>query len=91
MVATYVARPEKRPSLLELRNISKRYGGFSAVDRISFSAAVGEVTGYLGPNGSGKSTTMKMVTGLLEPTSGEIRFCGDRIDHDLIAYKRRIG
>lgn len=77
--------------MLELVNVSKRYAGIPAVDKISFSAAAGEVTGYLGPNGSGKSTTMKIITGLLEPTSGEIRFLGERIGHDLIAYKRRIG
>lgn len=77
--------------MLELVNVSKRYSGIPAVDKISFSAAAGEVTGYLGPNGSGKSTTMKIITGLLEPTSGEIRFLGERIGYDLIAYKRRIG
>jgi ABC-2 type transport system ATP-binding protein len=77
--------------VLELVNVSKRYSGIPAVDKISFSAAAGEVTGYLGPNGSGKSTTMKIITGLLEPTSGEIRFLGERIGYDLIAYKRRIG
>jgi ABC-2 type transport system ATP-binding protein len=77
--------------MLELREVSKLYSGIPAVDRISFSAAAGEVTGYLGPNGSGKSTTMKMITGLLEPTSGEILFQGQRIDKDLIAYKQRIG
>jgi ABC-2 type transport system ATP-binding protein len=77
--------------MLELREVSKLYSGIPAVDRISFSAAAGEVTGYLGPNGSGKSTTMKMITGLLEPTSGVIWFQGQRIDNDLIAYKRRIG
>ena len=77
--------------MLELREVSKLYSGIPAVDRISFSGAAGEVTGYLGPNGSGKSTTMKMITGLLEPTSGMIWFQGQRIDKDLIAYKRRIG
>ena len=58
-----------------------------AVDNISFSARSGEVTGYLGL-GSGKSTTMKMITGLIEMTSGRILFQGKPIDDDLIAYKR---
>ena len=49
------------------------------------------MTGYLGPNGSGKSTTMKMITGLIEMTSGKILFDGKRIQHDLIAYKQRMG
>lgn len=77
--------------MLEVLNVSKRYAGIPAVEEISFTAAAGEVTGYLGPNGSGKSTTMKIITGLLKPSSGEIRFLGERIDRDLIAYKSRIG
>ena len=62
-----------------------------AVDSVSFSARPGEVTGYLGPNGSGKSTTMKMITGLIEMSSGAILFDGQPIQRDLIAYKRRMG
>src|SRR5216684_2955141 len=77
--------------MLELRNVSKRFSGIVAVDDVSFSARAGEITGYLGPNGSGKSTTMKMITGLIEMTSGEILFEGQRIRHDLIAYKQRMG
>lgn len=77
--------------MLELRKVCKRFPAVTAVDNISFSARSGEVTGYLGPNGSGKSTTMKMITGLIEMTSGEILFEGERIQRDLIAYKRRFG
>jgi ABC-2 type transport system ATP-binding protein len=77
--------------MLELRSISKRFLGIPAVNVVSFSARAGEVTGYLGPNGSGKSTTMKMITGLLDPTSGEILFHGKPIQSDLIAYKQRLG
>lgn len=77
--------------MLELRNVSKRFLGIAAVDNVSFSARAGEITGYLGPNGSGKSTTMKMITGLIEMTSGEILFDGEPIQRDLIAYKRRMG
>jgi ABC-2 type transport system ATP-binding protein len=77
--------------MLELRNVTKRFLGIAAVDDVSFSARAGEVTGYLGPNGSGKSTTMKMITGLIEMTSGEILFHGERIQGDLIAYKQRMG
>ncbi len=62
-----------------------------AVDNVSFSARPAEVTGYLGPNGSGKSTTIKMITGLIERTSGEILFDGKPIDDDLVSYKRRMG
>lgn len=77
--------------MLELRNVFKRFRGISAVDNVSFSALPGEVTGYLGPNGSGKSTTMKMIVGLINTTSGKIFFNGEPIDRDLIAYKQRIG
>jgi ABC-2 type transport system ATP-binding protein len=77
--------------MLELRRVSKRYSGIPAVADISFAAWPGEVTGYLGPNGSGKSTTMKMITGLIEVTSGQILFQGKPILDDLIAYKRRMG
>src|ERR1700739_2297748 len=77
--------------MLELRRVSKHFSGIPAVDDVSFSARPGEVTGYLGPNGSGKSTTIKMITGLIEMTSGHILFEGKPIDDDLIAYKRRMG
>ncbi|MGO9262008.1 MAG: ABC transporter ATP-binding protein [Bryobacteraceae bacterium] len=77
--------------MLELRNVSKRFSGIAAVDNVSFTARAGEVTGYLGPNGSGKSTTMKMITGLIEMTAGEILFDGAPIRRDLIAYKQRMG
>jgi ABC-2 type transport system ATP-binding protein len=77
--------------MLELRGVSKRFLGISAVDNVSLLARPGEITGYLGPNGSGKSTTMKMITGLIEPTSGGIFFEGQPIQHDLIAYKQRMG
>jgi ABC-2 type transport system ATP-binding protein len=77
--------------MLELRNVCKRFPAVTAVDNVSFSARPGEVTGYLGPNGSGKSTTLKMITGLIGMTSGEILFDGDRIHRDLLNYKRRFG
>ncbi|HVC47678.1 MAG TPA: ABC transporter ATP-binding protein [Terracidiphilus sp.] len=77
--------------MLELRRVSKHFSGIPAVDDVSFSARPGEVTGYLGPNGSGKSTTMKMITGLIEMTAGQILFKGQPIQEDLIAYKRRMG
>ena len=68
--------------MLELRNVTKRYPATTAVKDVSFVARRGEVTGYLGPNGSGKSTTLKMITGLIEPTEGEILFDGERIQRD---------
>jgi ABC-2 type transport system ATP-binding protein len=77
--------------MLEIRNVSKSFSGIPAVQAISFTARAGEVTGYLGPNGSGKSTTMKMITGLIEMTDGEILFQGARIHNDPIAYRQRMG
>jgi len=77
--------------VLQIHNLCKRFSGIVAVDNVSFQARPGEVTGYLGPNGSGKSTTMKMITALIEPTSGEILFQGERIERDPIAYKQRMG
>jgi len=77
--------------MLELRHVTKRFLGIAAVDQVSFTAQPGEITGYLGPNGSGKSTTLKMITGLMEPTSGEILFQGEPVQHDLMAFKRRMG
>ena len=77
--------------MLELRNVTKRYSGIPAVLDVSFVAHAGEITGYLGPNGSGKSTTLKMITGLIEPSAGTILYRGQPIQNDLIAFKRRLG
>jgi ABC-2 type transport system ATP-binding protein len=77
--------------MLELRDVSKLYNSIGAVKDVSFQASPGEITGYLGPNGSGKSTTMKMITGLIDPTAGTILFRGQPIDRDWIAYKRSLG
>jgi len=77
--------------MLELHDVSKRFLGIPAVDHVSFRALPGEITGYLGPNGSGKSTTMKMITGLIEMSSGQILFQGEPIRRDWMAYKQRLG
>jgi ABC-2 type transport system ATP-binding protein len=77
--------------MLEVRALSKSYSSVPALDRVSFSIAPGQVLGYLGPNGSGKSTTVKILTGLLEPSSGSVFFKGRNIGDDLAAYKRVVG
>jgi ABC-2 type transport system ATP-binding protein len=77
--------------VLELRHVCKRFRGIPAVDDVSFCASPGEITAYLGPNGSGKTTTIQMIAGLLETTSGTILFGGEPIERDLIAHKQRIG
>jgi ABC-2 type transport system ATP-binding protein len=77
--------------VLEARNLTKRYQTTLAVDNVSFCIHPGEIFGYLGPNGSGKSTTVNMVVGLVESTSGSLTLFGDRLDNDPEGYKRRIG
>ena len=77
--------------MLELRHVTKRYAGIAAVQDVSFTARAGEITGYLGPNGSGKSTTLKMITGLLEPSAGEILYRGQPIQRSPMAYKQHLG
>ena len=77
--------------MLELRAVTKRYSGIPVVNDVSFTASPGEVTGYLGPNGSGKSTTLKMITGLIDPSEGDILYEGVPIEEDLIAHKMRLG
>ena len=58
--------------MIEVKNVTKKYGNFVAVDNISFNIKEGEIIGLLGPNGAGKSTTMNMITGFIEQTEGEI-------------------
>jgi ABC-2 type transport system ATP-binding protein len=64
------------PTLIEMRNLVKSYGTKVAVDDVSLEVHGGEVFGFLGPNGAGKTTTIKMIVGLLQPTSGEVRVAG---------------
>jgi ABC-2 type transport system ATP-binding protein len=77
--------------VLEVRHLTKLYRSVPAVMDVNFSVSSGEILGYVGPNGSGKSTTVKMITGLLEPTSGEVLFNGRNVRDNLVAFKRRIG
>ena len=77
--------------MLEARSLTKCYSSIPAIDQVSFAVGPGEVLGYLGPNGSGKSTTVKIIIGLLEPTSGMVLFNGSSIHDNLAAYKRRVG
>jgi len=79
------------PAVLEVRNLVKRYSAFCAVRDVSFAIHSGEILGVLGPNGAGKSTIVKMVTGLVEPTTGSVLFRGRPVANDPIAYKRALG
>src|SRR3712207_1587831 len=64
--------------MITVESLTKRYGGFTAVDDVSFTARPGRVTGFLGPNGAGKSTSMRMMVGLTTPTSGSVTIAGRR-------------
>ena len=77
--------------MIEIRGLTKNFGPFVAVNGVTFDVARGEVLGFLGPNGAGKSTTMKMVTGFLAPTSGQVKVAGHDVGEDPVAAKRAIG
>lgn len=76
---------------VRVRNLTKRFGDFAAVDRISFDVHPGEILVFLGPNGAGKTTTIRMILGLLPPTSGEVLVKGLDTRRDLKAIKRITG
>ena len=77
--------------MIEVKNVTKKYGSFLAVDNISFTVKDGEVVGFLGPNGAGKSTTMNMITGFIEPTEGTIIVNGYDVLKKPISAKKQIG
>ncbi|MBR9912805.1 MAG: ABC transporter ATP-binding protein [Gammaproteobacteria bacterium] len=77
--------------MIEIENLTKRFGPFVAVDNLSFSVAAGQVLGFLGPNGAGKSTTMRMLAGFLRPDSGRIRIFGDDLNERPLQVKSRLG
>ena len=76
---------------ITVTNLTKRFGEFVAVDGVTFDVAEGEVFGFLGSNGAGKSTTIRMLCGLLKPTSGVAKVGGVDVGHDPEGVKRRIG
>ncbi len=78
-------------TLIETRNLVKRYGDKVAVNNISFDVFGGEVFGFLGPNGAGKTTTIKMIVGLLQPTSGTIKVAGYDIQTQSMLAKASVG
>src|SRR5258707_15500681 len=77
--------------VLDLKNVSKSYGGIPAISGVNFRVDAGEVVGYLGANGSGKSTTVKIITGLLQPNEGRVLFQGRNIRDDLVSFRGTLG
>ena len=77
--------------MIQVKDLSKSYGDRLAIDHLHFSVQKGEVVGFLGPNGAGKSTTMKIITGYMAPTSGQVNVAGFDIFEDPLEVKKRIG
>ncbi|RPJ76250.1 MAG: ATP-binding cassette domain-containing protein, partial [Desulfobacteraceae bacterium] len=77
--------------MIELTNLTKTYGAFTAVDRLNLRVERGEIFGFIGPNGAGKTTTIKMMGGVLAPTEGSVAVCGIDLQADPENAKRRIG
>lgn len=77
--------------MIEVRDLTKAYGDRTAIERLNFSVAKGEVVGFLGPNGAGKSTTMKIITGYMAPTSGSVTVAGHDVFESPMEVKKRIG
>ncbi len=82
--------PNEAPAI-EAHNLTKKFGDFTSVNDVSFTIPKGEIFGFLGSNGCGKSTTMKMLTGLLEPTSGTATLLGQSIDANDINTRKKVG
>jgi ABC-2 type transport system ATP-binding protein len=78
-------------ALIEIEGLTKRFGGFTAVDEVSFTVARGEVVGFLGPNGAGKSTTMRMLAGFMPPSAGTARIAGFDVQAQPVQAKARMG
>lgn len=82
---------DSRPDAVEVKDLEKRFGAFVAVNRVSFSVREGEIFGFLGPNGAGKSTTIRMLCGIITPTSGWGRVCGYDIFRETEEIKHTLG
>src|SRR5438552_6394604 len=77
--------------MIEVQNLRKSFGAITAVNGVSFNVEMGEVLGFLGPNGAGKSTTMRMLTGFIPPSAGEVSIGGFNMLDNPIPAKRLIG
>lgn len=82
---------DAQTAAIRITGLEKRYGSVIAVENLSLEVKPGRIFGFLGPNGSGKSTTIGCLTGLLDPTAGQIEILGQRFDADNVSIKRRMG
>src|ERR1700677_1350256 len=77
--------------MISIDHLTKRFGTQTAVDSLSLEIPAGQIVGFLGPNGAGKSTTLRMLTGMIEPTSGTATICGFDLRRDPMEVKRHVG
>jgi len=77
-------------ALLKITDLTKQFGGLTAVDRVGFALNEGDILGLIGPNGAGKTTIFNMITGIYSPTAGEIYFQDQRIAHPLLTWRKRL-
>ena len=76
--------------MIKVDNLTKRFGGTTAVDNLSFEVEQGEIVGFLGPNGAGKTTTMRMLTGFIPPTGGTMTVAGFDVVRESLEVRRKI-
>ena len=77
--------------MIRLTNLTKKYGGFTAVDRLTLEVPKGQLFGFLGPNGAGKTTTLRMIAGILQPSQGTVEIAGHDVAREPMAAKARLG
>ena len=77
--------------MIQLQGLTKRYGSFTAVDALDLDVPAGELFGFLGPNGAGKTTTLRMIAGILRPSSGTVRIGGIDVNANPTAAKAKLG
>jgi len=77
--------------MIEIEGITKKYADFTAVSNLNLTANPGEIFGFIGPNGAGKTTTIKIISGILAPTTGRVRICGIDMQQQPVAAKKKIG
>jgi ABC-2 type transport system ATP-binding protein len=87
----FFSTPNGKTAMIELRQLTKRFGAATAVNRLDLTVADGEIFGFIGPNGAGKTTTIRMLGGLLAPSGGRVIIDGIDMTRDPVAAKRRIG